>query len=138
MAQQKWIWLGSMRMHVWSLASLGGLGIRHCLCGIDCKHSSDRTLLGLRHMPVATALIRPPAWEPAHALGTALKRQKKKKKFGLLCTLNRSFTWVWFCSIMHWSLENIALQSYADILNVNPFHYIISKKSYSLIARWSL
>ena len=30
--------------------------------------------------PGATALIRPLAWEPPYATGSALKRQKKKKK----------------------------------------------------------
>ena len=30
--------------------------------------------------PVATAPIRPLAWEPPHVTGAALKRQKKKKK----------------------------------------------------------
>ena len=30
MAQWKWIWLASMRMWVWSLASLSGLGKLHC------------------------------------------------------------------------------------------------------------
>ena len=30
MAQQKWIWLASMRMRVWSLVSLSGLRIWHC------------------------------------------------------------------------------------------------------------
>ena len=29
---------------------------------------------------VATALIRPPAWEPPYALGAALEIQKKKRK----------------------------------------------------------
>ena len=29
-AQQKWIWLVSWRMRVWSLASLSGSGIQHC------------------------------------------------------------------------------------------------------------
>ena len=34
----------------------------------------------LWHRPVATALIRPLAWEPPYAEGAALKRQKAKKK----------------------------------------------------------
>jgi len=29
---------------------------------------------------LATALIRPPAWEPPYAVGTALKRQRREKK----------------------------------------------------------
>ena len=47
------------------------------------RRSSDPALLWLWHRPVATALIRPLAWEPPYAVGVALekaKRQKKKKK----------------------------------------------------------
>ena len=42
--------------------------------------SSDPELLGLRCSPVATAAIRPLAWEPLYAAGMALKRQKKTQK----------------------------------------------------------
>ena len=54
-----------MRMQVWSLASLSGFG-------------SDPALLWLWRRPVATALIRPLAWEPPHAAGTALEKTKNK------------------------------------------------------------
>ena len=40
-------------------------------------------MLWLWHRPVATAPIRPLAWEPPYAMGTALekaKRQEKKRK----------------------------------------------------------
>ena len=39
----------------------------------------------------------------------------------LFCTVKGSFNHTWFCS-MHWSLENTA-----DLLNVDTFHYTISK-----------
>ena len=33
--ERKWIWLGTMRFRIWSLASLSGFGIRHCCgCGV--------------------------------------------------------------------------------------------------------
>ena len=41
-------------------------------------------LLWLRRRLVATALIRPLAWEPTYAVGAALKRQKTKVE-NLLC-----------------------------------------------------
>ena len=47
------------------------------------RRGSDPMLLWLWHRPVATAPIRPLAWEPPYAEGVALekaKRQKKKKK----------------------------------------------------------
>ena len=47
-------------------------------CGVDAI--SDLELLWLRHKLVATAPIRPPAWEPPYAQGAALKRPKKKEK----------------------------------------------------------
>ena len=66
MAHQKGIRLGTMRLPVQSLASLSGLRIWSC-----------RELL---HRPVATAPIKPLAWEPPQAAGVALKRQKNKNK----------------------------------------------------------
>ena len=49
-------------------------------CDVGCRLSSDSMLLWCRL--VATASIRPVAWEPPYATGAALKRQKKKKKEG--------------------------------------------------------
>ena len=53
-------------------------------CGVGSRRGSDPELLWLWHKPVATAPIRPLAWEPPYATGAALKkkdkRQKKKKK----------------------------------------------------------
>ena len=49
-------------------------------CGVGFRHGSDPALLWLWCRPVATALIRPLAWEPPCATGAALKRPKKKKK----------------------------------------------------------
>ena len=49
-------------------------------CGIGRRCSSDPELLWLWHRPVATAPIRPLAWEPPCATGAALEKTKKKKK----------------------------------------------------------
>ena len=49
----------------------------------------DLALTWLWNRPVATAPIRPLAWEPPYAAGAAqeiAKRQKKKKKLFKLCT----------------------------------------------------
>ena len=57
-------------------------------CGVDRRRSSDPELLRLWLWPVATALIRPLAWELPHAVGAALekaKKTKKKKKRGWEC-----------------------------------------------------
>ena len=51
-------------------------------CGAGCRRGSDPVLLWLWRGPVATALLRPLAWEPPYAVGVAkemAKRQKKKK-----------------------------------------------------------
>ena len=45
-------------------------------CGVCRRLGSDPALL-LWQRPAATAPIRPLAWEPPHAPGAALKRQKK-------------------------------------------------------------
>ena len=49
-------------------------------CGVGHRRSSNLVLLWLWHRPAATALIGPLALEPPYAMGTGLKRQKKKKK----------------------------------------------------------
>ena len=52
-------------------------------CGVVCRGGLDAALLWLWPRPVATAPIRPLAWEPSYAMGEALekaKRQKKKKE----------------------------------------------------------
>ena len=74
----------SMRIQVQSLALLSGLRIRHChelWCRLQTWLGS--LLLWLWRRPVATAPIRPLAWERPCAIGAALekaKRQKKRKK----------------------------------------------------------
>ena len=52
-------------------------------CGVGRRRGSDPALLWLWCRLVATAPIRPLAWEPPYAVGAAqemAKRQKKKKK----------------------------------------------------------
>ena len=68
-------------------------------CGIGCRHGSDPTLMWLRHRLVATAVIRPLAWEPPYAAETALemaKRQKqtnkKKRELNESCSLTLDYT----------------------------------------------
>ena len=52
--------------------------------GVGCKRGSDLALLWLWHRPVATAPIRPLAWEPPYAVGAALEKAKKKKNLRIL------------------------------------------------------
>ena len=49
-------------------------------CRVDGRRGSDPVLLWLWHRPVATALIRPLAWEPPYATGAAQERAKRQKK----------------------------------------------------------
>ena len=49
-------------------------------CGVGRRRGSDPAWLWLWHRPVATAPIRPPAWEPPCDMGVALEKTKKKKK----------------------------------------------------------
>ena len=49
-------------------------------CGVGRRHGSDLALLWLWRRLVATSPIQPLAWEPPHAVGVALKRQKTKGK----------------------------------------------------------
>ena len=49
-------------------------------CGVGHRCGSDLALLWLWCRPVATAPVRPLAWEPPYAAGAALEKTKKKKK----------------------------------------------------------
>ena len=49
-------------------------------CGVDCRRGSDPALLWLWRRPVATAAIRPLAWEPPYAAGADQRNSKKDKK----------------------------------------------------------
>ena len=49
-------------------------------CGVGRRCSSDPALLWLWRSLVATALIRPLAWEPPYETGAALEKIKKKKR----------------------------------------------------------
>ena len=48
-------------------------------CGVVHRHGSDPELLWLWSRTVATAPIRPLAWEPPYATGVALKKDKRQK-----------------------------------------------------------
>ena len=70
-----------MRLRVRSLPLLSGLTIGVAMsCGVGCRLDLDPVLLWFWCRLVATAPIRPLAWEPPYAESTALKRQKDKKK----------------------------------------------------------
>jgi len=58
-------------------------------CGVGCKNGLDPVLLWLWCRPAATALIRILAWEPPHAAGVALERQKIKIKNNPLAEAKR-------------------------------------------------
>ena len=75
-----------MRTCVRSLASLSGQGCSVAMsCAVGSRCGSDPTLLWLWCMLEATARIGPLAWEHPCATGTALKRQRDKKK--IMCYL---------------------------------------------------
>ena len=77
--QQKWIWLGTMRLQVQFLAPLSELRIRRChVHGVGHRWGLDPMWLWCRL--AAIALIRSLAWELPYAVGVALKRQKSKNK----------------------------------------------------------
>ena len=54
-------------------------------CGVGCRRGLDPVLLWLGCRLVATAPIRPLAWEPPYAAGTAqeMAKRPKKKKFNM-------------------------------------------------------
>ena len=70
-----------MRTQVPSLTSLSRLGIRCCLELWYRLQTWLRSHVAVAVVQAAAvALIRPLAWEPPHAVGEALKRQKQNKQ----------------------------------------------------------
>ena len=59
--------------------------------GVGHRYGSGPELLWLWCRLAATAPIGPPAWEPSYAVGTALKRQKTKKKLFYKCPPEPAF-----------------------------------------------
>ena len=57
-------------------------------CGVGSRCGLDLALLWLWRRPVATAPIRPLAWEPPYAAGAALK-DKRQKRNGILAQNNK-------------------------------------------------
>ena len=43
------------------------------------------------------------------------------------CFLNGSFTYAWFCNIMHWSSGNIGTLTYAEFPDIDTFHCTVLK-----------
>ena len=76
-----------MRLWVQSLALLSGLRIWRCRelwrrsqTRLGSGVAVALALLWLWHRPVATAQIRPLAWEPPYTMGVALKEKKERKR----------------------------------------------------------
>ena len=67
-------------------------------CGEGGRRGSGLVLLCLWHGLVATALIRPLAWELPYALSVALKKQKASKQ-NPMCFIHliscRKLVWIW-------------------------------------------
>ena len=79
-AEQKRVQLVTMRMQIWSLATLSGRGSGIAVrCGVGRRHGLDPTLLWLWCRSKAVVLIWLLAYELLYAGGTALKKKKKKK-----------------------------------------------------------
>ena len=80
----------SHEVAVRSLPLLSGLRIWRCH-ELWCRSQMrlDPALLWLWHRPVATAPIRPLAWEPPYASGAAQEKAKRQKKNAHL-----SFCWL--------------------------------------------
>lgn len=55
------------------------------------------------------------------------------KSISLSCTLNGFFTHTWFCNVMRWSFGIYWCTELCRSFNYDTFHYMMSKKSHSLI-----
>ena len=67
---------------------------------VGCRHGLDPSLMWLWRRLAATALIRPLAWEPPYAAGSALEKAKqtnkqKKKVYDFACPKAPSAGSIW-------------------------------------------
>ena len=60
-------------------------------CGVGFRHVLDLALLWLWRRPAAIAPIRPLAWEPPYAAGTALEKAKKIKKLIIIIIIPNEY-----------------------------------------------
>ena len=80
------MWLSRLRTQLEDLGLISGLAqwvkgsSTAASCSIGLGYGSDLALLWLWSKSAAMALTGPLAWEPPHAKGAALKRQKYKNK----------------------------------------------------------
>ena len=85
-AQHKWIWLTSMRMQIWSLASLSGLRILHCL---ELWYRLQTWLW--TGVAVAVVWVGSCSSNLTHSLGTftccGWGPRKKQKEKNMYCTM---------------------------------------------------
>ena len=89
----------SMRMWVWSLASLSGLRIWHdASCSVCHRCGLDLALQWLCCRPAAAAPIWPLAWELPCAAGVFLKWKQTNKQKIPLCTVVPVFV----CFLLGW------------------------------------
>ena len=77
-------WLSVLRNPTRNHEVAGSIpGLAHSVamsCGVDYRHGLDPTLLWLWRRLVASAPIRPLAWEPPYACGSDLRNGKKDPK----------------------------------------------------------
>ena len=98
-------WLVSMRIQVWSLASLSRLRIQGC-CRLQCRSQTwlRSGVTVAMAQASAAAPIRPLAWELPCAAGAAFKTTQNKKHCGRLrkvpWKINKKIT----CNLSTWGL----------------------------------
>ena len=119
-----------MRIRIWSLASLGGLGIQcWCECSVGCRWGLDLALLWLWVQASPWALIWPLAWELPYAARVALKR--KNKQLSIFIRLNGSIL-----SCLHKRNENVGPptdlcmnvhSNFVRVKNLTVYQQVIAK-----------
>ena len=89
-------------------------------CGVGCRCGLDPTLLWLWRRPVATALIRPLAWEPPYAEGASLEKtggKKKKKTSRILVTVTLRKYFLGVPDVAQWLMNPTSIH---EDVGLNP------------------
>ena len=139
----------SMRMWVWSLASLSGLRIQHCRkLGVGLRCGLNPEVLWLWRRPASAALILPLAWELPYAVDMTLKRKSNVLIWhvlieNLLCSGHWRSAGICIWSLMeqkyHWySILNKVLLIFEENYFFENFNYSLTKNFWLSLLNFSL
>ena len=92
--------------------------------GVGCRCSLDPALLWLWYRPAAVALILPLAWESPYAVGSALRKRKKKFLSGTTLSASHVLLGCIFLSICKGLINILELSFHYSLILLSDLYNI--------------